>query len=283
MILSDEKLLEMGRNIKAVVCDLDATLLGPDKLISKGNMEAIREAQKKGILVSICSGRISTQLKAYIKEMKIEGPVITTNGGLLLDGKTGDRIWGQPIEQSDVVSICDYCMKIGVHFCAFTEEDSYFTHDNPRIKNFELYNSIASKSGMEPVKLIEIDSSAEIKGSSYKVLLFDTDPDRLNLAREYISTLSGIHFTIAEARTIDIMHKGVNKGDGVRRLCAAMGITTEQVAAFGDFDNDIDMMRAAGMPIAMGNACDLLKEYCVYVTDDFREDGVGKAIRRFML
>lgn len=283
MILTDEKLHLIGSGIKAVVCDLDATLLGADKLISAGNLAAIREAQKKGIFVSICSGRIVTQLNTYIKDLQIDGPVITTNGALLVDGKTGKHLWEMEIAHEAVTALCDFSIENDIDYCAFTVVDSYFTRNNPRIRNFELYNSIATKNGIPAVKLIEVDASSEIHGAVYKILLHSKSEEKLLLARDFLKTQPQVEYTIAEAGTIDIMCKGVDKGNAVKMLADIIGVKKEEIAAFGDYDNDLAMFREAGMPIAMGNACEMLKDNSVYVTDDYREDGVGKAIRRFML
>lgn len=95
------------KRIRAIVCDLDQTLLGAEKRISPGNLAAIRAAQRAGILVSICSGRVATMMESYIKTIGICGPVITANGAVLVDAPGGEVLWGEFIKRSEAIRFMD--------------------------------------------------------------------------------------------------------------------------------------------------------------------------------
>ena len=82
---------------------------------------------------------------------------------------------------------------------------------------------------------------------------------------------------------LEVMNKGVTKGNAVRILAQMYGINREEIIAIGDNENDISMIEYAGLGIAMGNAEELLKRAADHVTGDYQEDGVAEAIEKFIL
>lgn len=97
-----------------------------------------------------------------------------------------------------------------------------------------------------------------------------------------INQLPGIHITRSAENNFEIMPEGVNKGLALQELTQVMGITMDEVMAIGDSDNDSDMLRIAGMPVVMGNGDEAVKKLAKYVTDTNDNDGVAKAIYKFI-
>lgn len=97
-----------------------------------------------------------------------------------------------------------------------------------------------------------------------------------------INQLPGIHITRSAENNFEIMPEGINKGLALQELTQVMGITMDEVMAIGDSDNDSDMLRIAGMPVVMGNGDEAVKKLAKYVTDTNDNDGVAKAIYKFI-
>ena len=98
-----------------------------------------------------------------------------------------------------------------------------------------------------------------------------------------LKLIKGIYVTSAGKNSIEIMKDGVNKCSGVKELAAMHGIDMKNVMTLGDYNNDMPMIRAAGLGVAMGNALDDVKACADYVTDTNDHDGVAKAIEKFVL
>ena len=94
--------------------------------------------------------------------------------------------------------------------------------------------------------------------------------------------LAGGYITRSAENNFEIMPEGVNKGLALQELTQVMGITMDEVMAIGDSDNDSDMLRIAGMPVVMGNGDEAVKKLAKYVTDTNDNDGVAKAIYKFI-
>ena len=106
--------------------------------------------------------------------------------------------------------------------------------------------------------------------------------DKLRRVREDLSKIEDIERTSSWYNNIEIMHKGANKGEALKALIKYLGIDREEVIAFGDNYNDLPMIELAGLGVVMGNADEAVKEKADYVTSTNMEDGVAKAIYKFL-
>ena len=98
-----------------------------------------------------------------------------------------------------------------------------------------------------------------------------------------LEKIKGIYVTTSGRNCFEIMGEGVNKCSGVERLAAMHGIQMDEVMTLGDYYNDVPMLQAAGLGVAMGNAPEDVKACADYVTDTNENDGVAKAIEKFVL
>ncbi len=279
-----DELRVLGGGIKAIVCDLDQTLLNSHKQISPTNLEAIHQAQEKGIFVTICSGRIFTMLEAYVKDLSIEGPVISTNGAAIVDSNCNKVLWSRPIDRQLAMQILDFAKEHSYDYSALTGDACYFSKNSIRIERFLQYNQIAVENGLAaiPIEYFENDHQV-VNGDIYKILIFEIHPGDFEEASVFLKTVDGIDFTSSEEGLLDVMAAGVDKGVGVAQLREIMGIHKNELCVFGDYLNDLPMFLEAGFPIAMENACDSVKEAALAIADHFDRDGIAKAIYKYIL
>ena len=279
------ELRKLGQNIKMVVSDLDQTLLNSDATFSPENLDAIRAAEAKGIFFTICSGRIFPMLEVYTRALDIQGPVITTNGAAIVDGKTGKLLSKHTIPHEIAVKILDYARERDYDYSALTSQISYFSGNSQRIKRFERYNEIAESDGLKAMHLEYFNgrSYTNIEDEILKMLLYQIPAEEFSSVLAFLDSIPEIHFTSSDEGLLDIMAAGTNKGTAVAEVRKLMGLEKEQVCVFGDYINDLAMFEEAGLTVAMSNAHEELKSKALYITDTNDRAGVARALKALIL
>lgn len=280
-----EALYELGRRIRLIVCDLDGTLLDSRKRISGASLAAIGKAREKGVFVTICSGRVHQMLYAYSRELGIRGPLAAANGAVILDTRGGEMLYRKIIDPAVALPLLRFCEQNGMDYAALAAKGCYFSRGSARIRRFEQYNLIAAADGVPPAPLsfFDGDHGPALSDEIYKILIYELREERARAARDFIKSCGGLGWTSSEKGLLDVSAAGVSKGDAVRRLAAMLDIPLRQVCVFGDYCNDISMMEAAGLPIAMGNAHQTVKNAALAVTAGNDEDGVARGIEEYIL
>jgi len=282
--LNSKELRELGSGIKVIVCDLDQTLLNSNKHISQRNMDAIKAAQNNGIFVTICSGRIFTMLETYKRDLQINGPLVTTNGAAIVDGRDGSLLWSRPIDRQSAIQILDYSKNADFDYSALTGGACYFSRNSVRIKWFLHYNEIATLQRMAKIPLEYLNGDNQVvKGDIYKIIVYEIHPGDFEKASLYLESIKEIGYTSSEKGMIDVMAVDVDKGTGIAQLRRILGIEKHEICVFGDYHNDLPMFKEAGFPIAMANADEIVKQSALAVTDTNDNDGVANAIYKYIL
>lgn len=283
--MREEDLRKAGQAISLIVCDLDGTLLNSRKLISSENLVAIREAQAKGIFVTLCSGRVHTMLEAYTRMLDIRGPVVTANGAVIVDTRTGEMPYQNFVDRERVYPLLKFCLARNLDVVVVSSEGCWYSPGSSRIARFEQYNEIAGRDNLSrlPLRLFDPDYRETLSGDIYKVLVSGLSGEEQTQVEEQVRSTGNLSITSSEWGLVDIGAVGINKGKGVRILADLLGIEKREICVFGDYQNDIPMLECAGLPIVMGNASDTVKRHALVVTAANDEDGVALAIRRFIL
>ncbi len=278
-------LTDAGKKIKLIVSDLDGTLLGTDKRISAVNQRVINKAKEQNILFTFCTGRIATMIEPYVKMLGIDIPVITTNGAVVWEPVKKEIITHKPIDTEEAREITEYCRFRNLEYCALTLDVNYFSLNNYLIKRFLLYNKISGESNMKQMKLSVMEDSPFFTKdlNIYKMLIYSSNPFKLAEAASNINSFKKTCCTSSEANQLDVMNKNVNKGTGIDVLMKFLDLKPDEVCAIGDYDNDIPMLRKAGMSVAMGNALPETKAVADYITKSNEENGVAWFISQYIL
>lgn len=299
--MREEGLREAGRNIRLIICDLDGTLLNSRKLISPENLAAVREAQSRGIFVTICSGRVHPMLEAYSRTLNIQGPLIAANGGVIFDTRNGKILYRNLADGEKIYHLLRFCLEHGMDHIVVTSRACWYSENSRRIRRFEQYNDIARADKLRPIPLRRFGAAKDdaakddaaatdgddyreaLKDDIYKVLISGLSSKEQIMIEAYIRSAGGLSNTSSEPDLLDVSAEGVNKGDGVRILAEHLGLVKEQICVFGDYWNDIPMLEAAGLPIAMDNGDSRVKASALAITGSNDEDGVASAIRKYIL
>ena len=279
---------------KLLALDLDGTLLDRTSHVSEENARAVREAQLAGVQVVLCTGRHLADVQMFHEQLL--APVdwaVTANGAMVcrMDG-TEEIAWAG-LDETDCRTILDVCDRHGTDPSFYTASQTYFGN------GFRRLLEILRKEGHKP-SANEQDTTGYIadmdgwnalltKGLRFtKAILFDENPetvDRIIAALEQTE-----RFELAPSimyggllKDVEVNRKGVHKGAGLAQLAAHLGFTMREVMAIGDSDNDLTMLRMAGLGVAMGYAGAHIHAAADVSTAENTENGVAKAIEQYLL
>ncbi len=228
--------------------DLDDTLLGPDKLISLENAQAVQDLRDNGVHVVLASGRRHENMLRFHQRLGLSGPIVSCNGALVRDAEI-DAVYYENlvpadlaadiIEQGDLIEVTQnyYHTNGGL----FVREKTMWT---------ELYQTRTGS------VVTEHGDLADFAGDSPLKILWIADHERIAALLPSALDRYGdrLYITTTDPEYLEFMARGVSKAVGVGVVAERMGVSASEVVAFGDSNNDVPMLEWAGMSVAVGHA-----------------------------
>lgn len=287
--------------IKMIVMDMDGTLLNHENCILKETKEALMKLQKQGIRLVLASGRSYTKLMPYAKELQMErygGYLVEVNGIAVYDLMANQREVLAQMQPAQVHELYHYFMKWNVEIIGqfddgmfdyippamMEEKKAYrkahgFDEDMPWTAG--AFEFITDNRAGYP-HLTYIQNPQDIKRSINKVSVAYHPQQLLEITKQAKKDLDGNYWVgLTSPRWLEIMVPGVTKASGLAHVAKKTGISLEEMMVFGDGENDMEMLKEAGVGVAMGNAFDLVKECADELTDSNEENGIAKALKKY--
>lgn len=270
---------------KLICLDMDGTLLNSSGKISPGNLQAIKSAHEKGVKVTICTGRVFTSAAYYGSLLGVKVPIIALNGAYIREKDKDEVIYKSVLGTHRCRKILKVLKKYGI-YAHFNAPDMIFTEKI--IYSSEGYSRINKDLPDEWKINIQVSEDWERVFEKYgdyitKCIAIDDDVKKIRKAKEELLQDEEIEVVSSWYNNIEIMCKGVSKGRAVKVLSGFYNIKREEIMCIGDNENDISMIKYAGLGVAMGNAEEFVKNEADFVTDKNDEDGVARAIEKFVL
>ncbi len=274
----------MNTNIKMVVADLDGTMLSDDKTICKENLAAVEELRKAGIIVTVATGRSFIMAQRYFDELSLDTVVATYNGGLVYNLGQKKDISVTSFSDETVNDFVDFVRGRTDDVFIYSRECLYANIESEHIRRFYTYN----KTAQQTKDTLPIYSSKEFFAKEKKdaILKFGLQNDNIPQLLEWFEILkTNPNFTIVNSMPnfLEIMPKGVSKGSALQHFSDFYGISVDNMAVFGDEENDASMFEVAGFSFVMGNARDNVKKYGDYVVGDNNHAGFADGVRKYIL
>ncbi len=276
-----QTLRDIGKDIKLIALDLDGTLLNSQKTIDPRTMDAIRRARAAGITVTFSTGRAFATLGPYLKAAEVVGPVISCNGAEVIDAETGNEIRRAVIPEDEVISFLNYASKYDIEFCEMATDASYGFKGGNHENHHRVYHTMGNPN--YPFVYFRDGHFYEPGVKAVKINFGPMNEAQFKAMMDYIASRPALAVTTGSNIIYELICAGCSKGDGLRVACEHLGITTAQAASFGDAPNDLSSLEAAGLSVAMGNADDIVKERCMYITDSNDDNGIGNVIDKLIL
>lgn len=262
---------------KLIAMDMDDTLLNSRIEISPKVKETIYEVRKKGILVTIATGRMFTSTLPYARQLEIDLPLITYNGAYIKNSLTGEELLHQKVPFDLARDILITAYENNMHINVYINDKLYV---EKKSREADEYYSISGVPYQEVGNLVNFMQEAPTK-----LLITEYDEERLNnLKLKLEAKYQGkVYLTTSKPFFLEFINPLANKANALDFLAKRHGIKREEIMAIGDSYNDLEMIEYAGLGVVMGNAKPEIKAKADYVTCGNDEDGVAEAIRKFCL
>ena len=269
-------------NVKLVCMDLDGTLFGTNGEIPEVNIRALKECERRGIFTALVSGRGHAFMKRTAERIGVKCALVSANGARVEASGDGPTISEITFSKAEGTKVFSLLKTLNVNFEAYTRNANYVVNESqmPSVHRASLMKYVAS--GDVEAVFDEKRADEEAPSRAYKFVAFSDKEEILNRVRHALDEW-GIAHCSSWSNNVEIMPAGVGKGEAVRILASYYRVDVRDCMAFGDYTNDLDMLKACGHPVAMENGVDELKQAAEIIAPDHREGGVGQVIFKYVL
>lgn len=276
--------------IKAVFFDIDGTLLNDRKNVQKSTIKAIRNLKDQGILVGLATGRGPSFVQPFLENLGLDFAV-TYNGQYIYS--RSEIIYTNQLSKTTVYRLIRYAgarrreislgtasglLGSGIIGLGTSRLGQIVSSLVPRKWAKAIERSF--KHFIRRIKPQNIDSLMVIlREPIYQVVLVATEGESERIQKQF----PRVKLTRSSPYSMDVISEGQSKVKGIERVGQCYGFELSEVIAFGDSDNDIEMLSQVGIGVAMGNASQQVKENARYTTADNNDDGISKALAHYGL
>lgn len=271
--------------IKLIALDLDGTTLNDGRRISSGNRQALEAAVDKGVNVVIATGRAFSALPEDVFKIRGIQYVLTSNGAVITDLREQKVIYENCIAPEAVEKAVELLRQYDFMVEAFTEGGAYIDKSfYDRIKETRLSFRhvdyvLTTRQPVAGLYDFILEHKAHIENINVN---FEDQEDRAKM-RILLGNLENTTLTTSFDHNLEIGGASTSKAGALKELERILNVKPSEMMAVGDSPNDIAMLKIVGMPVAVGNAKEEVKAVAKYVTASNHEDGVAKAVRKFVL
>ena len=271
----------MSKDIRLIALDLDGTLLTTDKRLTDRNLSALQRASEQGILIVPVTGRIFQGLPRAVLDWPFLKYAILCNGAAVYDVAGDSTLCRAEIPLAQALEIMAWLDGQPLIYDCYMEGWGYMTE--AMWQQIDVY--AASPIVVDYMKSIrtpvpELKAFIRDRGSDIqKIQAFCRDEDTQRRLLRHVP-FPDIAVSSSVPRNVEINRADATKGRALLALAAHLGLTRDQVMAFGDGLNDITMIECAGVGVAMGNAVDAVKLVANEITATNDEDGVAAVVER---
>ncbi len=261
--------------------DLDGTIFGDDLVISARTRAAIGEAQRRGVLVTLATGRMFGSARQIAADLGIHAPLICYQGALVRHSDTGEVLYHKTVPLDLALQVIEETSRRGLHLNVYLNDRLYVARVTPEARYYSSINMdlpihevgdlqgwLQAQGGAEPTKLVVVTKAS--------------DTDR---TLETFQGLFGgqLQVTKSHPRFTEFTNVECSKGRALAFLAEVHGIGREEVMAIGDGHNDMDMIAWAGLGVAMPTSPEAVRQVARVICAPLLEDGAAGAIEKYVL
>ena len=257
--------------------DVDGTLLERGRPVSPAVRRAIDRAQRQGTIVTLASGRMFPLLERLVEDLGIASPVICYGGALVVDPGTRQSIYERGVPRHLARDVIREARRRDLTARVYVGEEVFVERLDPGTYNYD---------SLQRVNAVKVPDLLDRLDRDPTHLAIDAPPDRTRtLVEEMRLAFSpALHVTTGHPLLTEFSHPEVHKGSALAWLARELDVPREQTLAIGDDWNDVEMLRFAGLGVAVANAHpDVLAMENIATVPSVSDDGVAVAIERYVL
>jgi len=243
---------------------MDGTFLSSDRKLLPKNVELVHRLLESGVIFCLASGRGISTIQPFWNELGITGPTVSSNGAYVID-QVGTMVANHSLPTNIVAELINYATTHSVHVNLYSGDEIFFSQEG------EFADLYRIRTGCFPT----IQTFAQLTSIPATKLLFVDHPERIiqhTSAAKDILAGSNIAVVVSEPDYLEFLPIGINKGIGLAKLASFLEIESNEVAAIGDWTNDLEMLKWAGFSACVANAAPeihAIAKKCYSTNDDF--------------
>lgn len=262
--------------------DMDGTLLDSNKQLRQDSLDMIHEAVEAGKVLTLSTGRCMPELQVFEEALKEVQYYICVSGALVYDNYKKEAIISSVIPDKIVREILELTKPHDLmhHLLSW---DSLMEKD--KVENIERYHMTPYKESYQTCCLLVDNIKTwyeEHPCPIFKLNLYCKDLEQRSEMEKLLAHLD-VEFAYSEETNLELSPSGVSKAEGLRRLCKHVGVSMDKTIAVGDGDNDLEILKAAALSVAMANANEHVKAIADVVVASCDEGGCAQVIRNYLL
>ena len=259
--------------IKLVATDIDGTILIPEGEFTNSVKACIKKLSEKGIKVVLVTGRMNAAAQLISKELNLNTPVVSYQGGLIVENNK--ILYERYLREDESNKIIEWANKEKIHLNLYNNDILYSESNCPEIQRY--CNNQHTKYTIKNFNDVKKDKVNKILAIDYN------NSSRIDkYEQELPKIFPDLYIVKSTPYFLEFSNPKASKYCAVKFLQKYWNLKDEEILTIGDQNNDIALLEAGGIKVAMGNATDKLKQIADYVTDSVYNDGFVKAINKFI-
>lgn len=265
---------------KLITSDFDHTLANSKSEISKENAEAIAKYIASGGIFTVSTGRMYASIVQKIRDLKLDKygiPIISFQGAVITDSTTGEHIYKKPMDRKLVCEIARYCEQRDIYLQAYSADNLYFAEKCEYSDMYCGFQNVWDRA-CAVGQLSDYFEKNDVE--LVKCLIMNTDTVRLEQIRKDINAYFNgrVVFFNSAPILIECVDNESGKGNALIQLAKKFNVAVEDTVAVGDAMNDLSMIKAAGLGVAVANAAEELKKAAGFTAKSNDENAIAQII-----
>lgn len=269
---------------KIIALDLDGTALDSSEVIRPRTKVAVASALARGVEVALVTGRHHVATRPYHLELGLRAPALCCNGAYVYDFVSEAALAGDALSEPEARRLLQDCRTNGAHTMIYTDQAMTFERDNAHLLRLMTW-AATYPAAIRPA-IRKVESFDRVIDEARVIWKFVVSLDDLGLLVEWHARMQEDPELSAEyswTNRVDIVRSGNSKGRRLIEWASSRGVTPAEILAFGDSQNDLSMIEAAGFGVAMGNGDDATRRAAALVIGDNNSDALAETIERYLI
>ncbi|MGH3051964.1 MAG: HAD family hydrolase [Gaiellaceae bacterium] len=266
---------DFPRGATTFVCDLDRTLIAEDGVLRPRTLAAARAARESGLRMLVATGRMFRSVRPYVEQLGLDDPVICYQGAVVADPRTGQFLRHEPIPVELAKEAIAAVQEEDFHVNCYVDDELYVAHVTAEAESYATFQNL-------PIH--EVDDLVAWLPSPPTKLVAVGEPKALDELEERMKARFAGRLYISKSLPyfLEFASPHVTKGSGLAFLAEHLGFGPEETVAFGDGENDVELLEWAGYAVAVANAHERVLAVADFVCPSVEEEGVAQVLEAFL-